>query len=73
MSDFTVISDMEAVELRKLRDFYKEVAHLTVNHDVLYPNGEGAVDSGHAVVYPSKLNNALSKVDPQWYSIDSVF
>ncbi len=26
MSNFTVISDDEAIELRKLREFYKEVA-----------------------------------------------
>ena len=67
MSNFTVISDDEAVELRKLREFYKEIAKLTVNHDVLYPSGDGPVDDGVAVVYPSKLGSVLSKIDNEWY------
>lgn len=62
MSNFTVISDDEAVELRKLRDFYKEVCNLTANHDVI----ENA-DVGIAVVYPNRLGEALEKVNPNWY------
>jgi len=70
MSNFTVITDDDATELRKLRDFYKEVAHLTINHDVLYPSSEGPVDDGAAVVFPSKLGTALSKVNPHWFAND---
>lgn len=58
MSNFTVISDAEAVELRKLREFYKDVSEITINHDNI---------SNVAVVYPNKLSSALEKVDVQWY------
>lgn len=72
MSNFTVISDEEAVELRKLRTFYKEVINLTLNHDVLYPSSEGPVDDGTAVVFPKKLDTVLSKVNPKWYESDTI-
>jgi hypothetical protein len=48
----------EHTELTKLRAFFKEVAELTSNHDVLQDN---------AVVYPSKLGDALERVDPEWF------
>ena len=48
-------------------ELYKEIAKLTVNHDVLYPSGDGPVDDGVAVVYPSKLGSVLSKIDNEWY------
>lgn len=67
MSNFTVITDDEAIELRKLRDFYKEVAELAIQHDVI----ENDV-TGIAVVYPNRLATALSKVDPHWYHNDKI-
>jgi hypothetical protein len=62
MSNFTVISDDEAVELRKLREFYNEVRTLAVEHDVIEND-----EIGIAVVYPNRLGSALSKVNPKWY------
>ena len=56
--NFTVISNEEAVLFRKLKEMYKEVCSLTVNHDVL---------NDTAVVYPSKLGPVLEKVDQYWY------
>lgn len=44
--------------LEKLETFFKEVANLTSNHDV---------HEDSAVVYPSKLGEALEKVDPEWW------
>jgi hypothetical protein len=67
MSEFTVISDDEAVELRKLREFYNEVRNLATEHDVIEND-----TSGIAVVYPSRLGTALSKVNPNWYHSDKV-
>ena len=71
--DFVVISTEEEKLFRKLKQFYSEVVDLTINHDVM---GEEIVDEfdglqlitgGSAVVYPSKLGEALSKVDPEWW------
>jgi hypothetical protein len=42
----------------KLERFFKEVADLTVNHEVI---------AGEAVVYPSILGEALRRVDSDWY------
>jgi hypothetical protein len=67
MSEFTVITDNEAIELRKLREFYNEVRKLATEHDVIEND-----TSGIAVVYPSRLGSALSKVNPNWYSSDKV-
>lgn len=67
MSNFTVISDDEAIELRKLREFYNEVRSLATEHDVIEND-----TSGIAVVYPSRLGLALSKVNPNWYHSDKV-
>ena len=44
----------------KLLAFYKTVAALTINHDVLHD---------HAVVYPSKLGSELEKINPQWWKV----
>jgi hypothetical protein len=41
-----------------LEAFYRTVAQMTFNHDVL---------EDYAVVYPSKLGEELEKVDPEWY------
>jgi hypothetical protein len=51
--------------LEKLERFFKEVADLTVHHEVI---------AGEAVVYPSSLGEALSRVDSDWRhnAVDSV-
>ena len=67
MSNFTVINDDEASELRKLRDFYKEVRQLAIEHDVIEND-----TTGIAVVYPSVLGTALSKVNPHWFHDNTV-
>ncbi len=56
--NFTVITNEEAMLFDKLKEAYKEICNLTVNHDVL---------NDHAVVYPSNLGPLLEKVDPQWF------
>lgn len=43
--------------LEKLERFFKEVASLAINHEVLEDT---------AVVYPFDLGEALSRVDPEW-------
>jgi hypothetical protein len=48
-------------ELTRLRAFFKEVADLTVNHDVV----GGMLEI--ASVSPKKLGEALEKVDKNWY------
>lgn len=45
-------------DLDKLEEFFREVAKLTSDHDVL---------GDSAVVYPSKLGKALEKVDENWW------
>jgi len=54
--------DKDTIELEKLRTFYKDVALLTIDHDVLHDS---------AVVYPSKLGPVLEKVDKEWWKIGS--
>lgn len=56
--NFTVISNEEAILFNKLKEAYKEICNLTVNHDVLNDN---------AVVYPSNLGPVLEKVNPKWF------
>lgn len=56
--NFTVISNEDAVLFEQLKTFYKEVAKLTINHNVLNDN---------AVVYPSDLGPVLEKIDPYWF------
>lgn len=53
----------EAVSQRcaKLEAFFREVAQLTIEHDVLSTDGDD-----HAVVYPRKLGKALEKVCADW-------
>lgn len=56
----------EAHELARLREFFKSVAILTVEHHgitISLPDGQSA---DYAVVYPSDLDKALSRVDPGW-------
>ena len=59
MTDFTVITDNNALELKQLRQFYKDVATLVLTYDVLYTS-EGQM-------FNSQLTQALNKVDPKWY------
>lgn len=49
---------------RKLYAFFREVARLTVEHDVVVDMD----NEDHAVVFPSKLGEALEKVDPDWFN-----
>lgn len=65
MSNFTVITDNDATELHKLREFYNEVRKLAIEHDVIEND-----TTGIAVVYPSSLGTALSKVNPHWFHND---
>jgi putative addiction module antidote len=44
--------------LAKLEQFFKEVANLTVGHEVI---------ADTVVVYPAALGESLSRVDPDWY------
>jgi hypothetical protein len=46
---------------QKLEAFFREVAKLTSDHDVLL--------NEYAVVFPSKLGKALEKVDENWWRI----
>lgn len=57
--NFTVISNEEAVLLRKLKEFYEEVQKLTVNHHNL---------EGFAVVYSGDLGRSLAKVKQDWWN-----
>jgi hypothetical protein len=44
--------------LKKLEKFYKTIIELTEHHEVV---------NGCSVVFPYKLGEALSKVNPGWY------
>jgi len=58
-----IMNESERKELEILRIFYKEIIDLTMDHDVIeYDPGESS-----AVVYPSKIDKALSKVNPRWW------
>ena len=50
-------------ELALLRNFYKAVARLTANHDVI----EVSEEEDYAVVFPSDLGEELEKVDKEWW------
>jgi len=52
----------EKRELEVLREFFKTVAGLTLNHDVVSVKGS---DVAH--VSPSKLGEALAKVNKNWW------
>jgi hypothetical protein len=56
------IDDLRA-EVEKLRQFYHEVAHLTLCHDHI----EISDDEGYAVVFPKDLGPALEKIDKEWW------
>jgi hypothetical protein len=45
-------------DIDKLEAFFKAVAQLTLNHDVI---------NDHACVTADKLGKELEKVDPEWY------
>ena len=46
---------------KKHSTFFKDVATLTVNHDV--------IGNDYAAVYPSNLGKALEKVRVDWYEL----
>lgn len=56
---------MASTELEKLREFYRAVAKLTSDHDVLECG-----DDTYAVVFPRDLGEALAEVDPEWWKLD---
>lgn len=59
----------EKEELVKLREFFKEICDLTVNHDsISYSDGEK--DHDYAVVFPNKLEESLIRVNPEWWKND---
>lgn len=64
MSDFTVMTSELQDRLFRLNEFYREVARLTVKHDVIIKKG---TSHGVASVSPKTLGEALSKVDPKWF------
>lgn len=57
--------------LEKLEAFYRTVADLTLNHDGIHfrvtNSGDDQIEYDVAVVYPSKLGDALEKVDKEWW------
>ena len=53
-----IVERNQSERLRKLEAFYKAVAQLTFDHDVI---------GDSAVVFPSKLGEELERVDPEWY------
>lgn len=57
--NFTVISNEEAVLFRKLKEMYKEIQQLTINHNLA---------EGYAVVYPNDLAKALKIVKEDWWN-----
>lgn len=57
-----------AEELEILYEFYETVVNLTKNHSILVDS----LDNDHAVVYPSYLGEALSKVDPLWWKDEEI-
>ena len=52
---------MNPHSVAKLEAFFKAVAMLTSNHDV--------IGNTYASVSPAKLGEELEKVDPDWYKI----
>lgn len=75
-----MLSNDDMHELAVLRAFFKAVAGLTLNHDVLSVDGKAVLsDDGGAerlrldqggdvaTVSPSKLGEALEKVDKEWW------
>ena len=64
-----VVAQREKEELVKLREFFKEICDLTVNHDsISYSDGEK--DHDYAVVFPNKLEESLIRVNPEWWKND---
>lgn len=53
-------------ELEKYKQFFRDVAHATVNHDVI---GNETDDNEQASVSPAKLAKFLEAIDPKWYMI----
>lgn len=50
--------------LNKLETFYREIIELTVKHDAV-----NSIDGNqYASVSPSKISDALSKVNPTWWT-----
>lgn len=67
MPDNRAVPYVHAAELKKLRQFFKTVARLTVNHDCVTVVKRNGQQDDLASVSPKKLGDALSKVNPDWY------
>ena len=46
--------------IEKLEQFFKEIASMTISHDVI---------DDHACVTADRLGAALEKVNPEWYNV----
>ncbi len=57
--NFTVISNEDAILFKKLKEMYKEIQKMTINHNHL---------EGYAVVYPSDLAKAMELVKEDWWN-----
>lgn len=55
--------DVTRQRLHKLEVFYKAVARLTLNHDVV----NSTDGNEYASVAPSKLGPLLETIDPEWW------
>lgn len=64
-SQMRAMFEAGAARAEKLEAFFREVVELTLNHDVL----SWGDDEDSAVVYPSKLGEALERVDANWAAI----
>lgn len=65
--NFTVISNEEAAQFRRLQKFYQEVCDLVKNNDIMVV-GDDPIDNKPAEVYSRLLGQALERVDPKWWS-----
>ena len=58
--------DVTRNRMYRLETFYKAVANLTLNHDVI-----ACIDGNeYASVAPSKLGPLLETIDPKWYDLN---
>lgn len=67
MSDFTVLSDSDAVLFQKLKEFYASMVDLALNSEIVVPcDTEGKPGEPVRVIFPYKMGPLLEKVDPNW-------
>jgi hypothetical protein len=63
----TVIQDETISTLEKYEAFFKVIANLTLNHDVLSSINAGSINE-IAAVTANKLGDALETIDKEWYN-----